>query len=306
MSIALIIPDRDLSNLQQRLQQAFPQTKVEIWPNISDVQQISFALVWKPPVGSLASLPNLKAIQCFGAGVDAIFIDTAVPSVPIARIVDDRLNQTMVNYLDAVVSHYKLRLDMFSQQQQQRLWQPKSPRKLANISILGLGELGSAAAKHFVSLGYKVSGWSRRAKNLSQVSCYHGDAELATAVAEADIVICLLPLTAQTENLLDEQAFTSFKTNSIFINVARGAIVDDQALLAALNSGKLQAACLDVFRQEPLATDHPFWQHPAIFITPHISAVTNIESAIEQTVINYQRQQQGLAMLNLIDRTQGY
>ncbi|WNO59976.1 glyoxylate/hydroxypyruvate reductase A [Rheinheimera sp. MMS21-TC3] len=306
MSIALIIPDRDLTDLQQRLQQALPQTKVEIWPNVTEVEQVSFALVWKPPVGSLSSLPNLNAIQCFGAGVDAIFLDKAVPSVPIARIIDDRLNQTMVNYLDAIVSHYRLRFDRFSQQQQQQVWKPKSPRKLANICILGLGELGTAAAKHFVSLGYKVSGWSRRAKNLSQISCYHGDAELAMAVAEADVVICLLPLTAQTENLLDAQAFAKFKNDSIFINVARGAIVDDQALIAALNSGKLQAACLDVFRQEPLPTDHPFWQHPAIFITPHISAVTNIESAIEQTVINYQRQQQGLAMLNLIDRTQGY
>jgi glyoxylate/hydroxypyruvate reductase len=306
MSIALIIPDRDLTDLQHRLQQALPQTQVEIWPDISQAENIEFALVWKPPVGSLASLPNLKAIQCFGAGVDAIFQDPALPTVPIARIVDDRLNHTMVSYLDSVVAHYRLRFDMFLQQQQQQVWKPKSPRKLTHICILGLGELGTAAAEHFIQLGYQVSGWSRRPKSLPQIACYSGNTELSQAVADADVVICLLPLTAQTENLLNAKVFASFKTNSIFINVARGAIVDDQALITALDSGQLQAACLDVFRQEPLPAEHPFWQHPAIFITPHISAVTNIEAAIEQTVVNYQLQKQGQQMQNLIDTNQGY
>lgn len=306
MSIALIIPDRDLTELQQRLQQKLPQTEVEIWPNISQAQNIQFALVWKPPLGSLSSLPNLKAIQCFGAGVDAILQDSSIPLVPIARIVDDRLSQTMVSYLDGVVAHYQLRFDTFLQQQQQQIWKPKSPRKLTHICILGLGELGTAAAKHFVALGYKVSGWSRRAKSLPQVASYSGDTELAAAVADADVVICLLPLTEQTDSLLNDEVFAAFKTNSILINVARGAIVDDKALIRALDSGKLQAACLDVFRQEPLPAEHPFWQHPAVFITPHISAVTNIEAAIEQTILNYQRQQQGLPMQNLIDIKQGY
>lgn len=306
MSIALIIPDRDLTDLQHRLQQALPDTEVEIWPQISQAKSIEFALVWKPPVGSLASLPNLQAIQCFGAGVDAIFHDPSTPAVPIARIVDDRLNQTMVSYLDGVVAHYRLRFDTFLQQQQQQVWKPKSPRKLATICILGLGELGTAAAKHFLQLGYQVSGWSRRRKDLPQVKCYSGDAELAAAVSEADVVICLLPLTKQTDSLLNEQVFAYFKSKSIFINVARGAIVDDQALINALDSGKLQAACLDVFRQEPLPAEHPFWRHPAIFITPHISAVTNLEAAIEQTVINYQRHKQGLPMQNVIDSALGY
>ncbi|MGI5309083.1 2-hydroxyacid dehydrogenase [Rheinheimera sp. WS51] len=306
MSIALIIPDRDLTQLEQRLQASLTDTKVEIWPNISQKDQVEFALVWKPPLGSLSSLTNLKAIQCFGAGVDAILLDPALPDVPIARIVDDKLNQTMVNYLQGVVAHYKLRLDQFSQQQQQGIWKPKSPRKLASICILGLGELGSAAAKHFVDLGYQVSGWSRTAKKLADVTCYSGEAELSQAVANADVVICLLPLTDKTENLLNAAVFAQFKTNSIFINVARGAIVDDKALIDALDSGKLQAACLDVFRQEPLANTDPFWQHPAILITPHISAVTNLNSAIEQTLLNYQRYKQGLPMLNVIDRKQGY
>ena len=191
MSIALIIPDRDISQLQQRLQASLTDTKVEIWPNISQKEHIEFALVWKPPLGSLSSLTNLKAIQCFGAGVDAILLDPALPDVPIARIVDDKLNQTMVNYLEGVVAHYKLRLDQFSQQQQQGIWKPKSPRKLASICILGLGELGSAAAKHFVGLGYQVSGWSRTEKKLADVACYSGEAELSQAVANADVVICL-------------------------------------------------------------------------------------------------------------------
>ena len=136
--------------------------------------------------------------------------------------------------------------------------------------------------------------------------CYSGQAELALAVAEADVVICLLPLTAETEDLLDETFFNQVKANTIFINVARGAIVDDTALVTALDSGQLQAACLDVFRQEPLPAGHPFWLHSAILITPHVSAVTNVSTVVQQIAENYRRSQRGEALLNPVDLKRGY
>ena len=306
MSLALIIPDRKLDDLQQRLTQALPDSRIEIWPDISDASAVGFAVVWKQPPGSLAALPNLKAIQCFGAGVDAILSDSTLPALPIARIVDPTLTQTMVRYLDSVVNHYRLRLDLFIAQQQQQLWQAKSPRRFQHICLLGLGELGSAAASHFAAMGYQVSGWSRTAKQLEGIQCFSAEAELTAAVAQADIVICLLPLTPATESLLDAEFFSQLKAGAIFINVARGAIVDDEALLAALNSGQLQAACLDVFRQEPLPAQHPFWQHPAILITPHVSAVTNVSTVVAQIADNYRRSQRGELMANLVDINKGY
>lgn len=306
MSLALVIPDRKLEDLQQRLVQALPDTRIEIWPDMADVAAVEFVVVWKQPPGSLATLPNLKAIQCFGAGVDAILADTTLPALPIARIVDPTLSQTMVRYLDGVVSHYRLRLDVFNRQQQQTLWQPKSPRPIAHICLLGLGELGSAAARHFVQQGYQVSGWARTAKQLAGIQCYNGAQGLASALAQADVVICLLPLTPATESLLGSEFFHQLKAGTIFINVARGAIVDDEALLAALNNGQLQAACLDVFRQEPLPAQHPFWHHPNILITPHVSAVTNVSTVVAQIAENYRRSQRGEALLNKVDISKGY
>lgn len=306
MSLALIIPDRKLDDLQQRLTQALPGTRIDIWPDISSVDEVEFAVVWKQPSGSLAQLPNLKAIQCFGAGVDAILADPTLPALPIARIVDSSLTDTMVRYLDGVLNHYRLRLDQFSSQQRQQLWKPKSPRQLSSICVLGLGELGGAAALHFSAAGYHVSGWGRTAKKMTGVQCYSGQAELAQAVADADVVICLLPLTAETDSLLDKMFFEQVKTGTIFINVARGAIVDDAALIAALDNGKVQAACLDVFRQEPLPAEHPFWLHPAILITPHVSAVTNVNTVVQQIAENYRRSQRGEMLLNPVDLSRGY
>ena len=306
MSLALIIPDRKLDDLQQRLQVALPDTQIEIWPDLASVQDVSFSVVWKQPHGSLASLPNLKAIQCFGAGVDAILSDPTLPDLPIARIVDSHLTQSMLQYLDGIVSYYLLRLDLFCHQQQQQIWKPKSPRRIENITVLGLGELGRAAAQYFAQKGYQVCGWARTQKQLPDVSCYHGEAGLKAATAKADIIICLLPLTASTENMLNHAFFSALKAGAILVNVARGAMVDDAALLGALASGQLQAACLDVFRQEPLPPEHPFWTQPNILITPHISAVTNVDTAVAQIVENYQRSQRGDALLNLVDVTRGY
>jgi glyoxylate/hydroxypyruvate reductase len=306
MSLALIIPDRKLDDLQQRLAQALPDTAIEIWPKISEPDNVTFAVVWKQPQGSLGSLPNLTAIQCFGAGVDAILADPTLPALPIARIVDATLTHTMVGYLEAVVNHYRLRLDQFSRQQLQQVWKAKSPRQIKHICVLGLGELGAAAARHFATSGYSVSGWARTAKQLENIDCQHGASGLVRATSGADIVICLLPLTGETENMLSERFFSQLKRGAIFINVARGAIVDDAALLQALNSDQLQGACLDVFRQEPLPPEHPFWQHPAILITPHVSAVTNVSTVVEQIAENYRRCQRGEPLLNPVDVRRGY
>ncbi|WP_430457286.1 2-hydroxyacid dehydrogenase [Rheinheimera sp.] len=307
MSIALIIPDRKLDTVVAALQQQLPDVTIEVWPEISQPAAVEFAVVWKQPAGSVSSLPNLQALQSFGAGVDSILSDTTLPaSLPLARIVDPHLTASMLDYLDTVVNYYRLRFDEFGNNQQQQVWKPRSPRKIRHLTVLGLGELGSAAARHFAGLGYSVRGWSGSLRQIDGVQCFAGDDQFADAVAEADLLICLLPLTPATENLLNEVRLAQLKTGAILVNVARGAIVDDEALLAALQTGQLAAACLDVFRIEPLPAQHRFWTTPGILLTPHISAVTNADTAVAQIAENYRRVQAGLPLLNQVDRTRGY
>lgn len=306
MTLALIIPDRKLEDLKQRLSLALPGVAIEIWPDISDPQAVTFAVVWKQPPGVLAALPNVKALQSFGAGVDGILADPSLPDLPLARIVDPDLTQAMLTYLAGIEAYYRLRLDQFQQQQAKQQWRARSPRQLKTVTVLGLGELGAATASYFYDRGYQVSGWSRTLKSLSGIQCFAGEEGLARALQDADIVICLLPLTAATTNLLNAERFALMKPGAIFINVARGAIVDDEALLAALDSGHLAAACLDVFREEPLPAGHPFWSHPAIFVTPHSSAVTKVATVVSQISENYWRAQKGQKLINQIDREQGY
>jgi len=306
MSIALVIPDRKLDQLQQKLQQQLPGVAIEIWPEVKEPTAVTMAVLWRHPPGCLDAMTQLKALQSFGAGVDNILIDKSLPNLPLARIVDPMLTQSMLQYLQGVVQHYQLRLDEFSLQQHQRVWKARSPRKIQHICVLGLGELGQAAARHFAGLGFAVSGWSASQKNLAEVQCFAGEAEFGQAVSNADLVICLLPLTAHTENLLNQQRLAQLKMGAILVNVARGAIVDDLALLQNLDSGHISAACLDVFRVEPLPPEHPFWQHPAILLTPHISAVTNADTAVTQIAENYRRSLAGLPLLNLVCQQRGY
>jgi glyoxylate/hydroxypyruvate reductase A len=307
MSIALIIPDRKLDTVVAALQQQLPDVAIEVWPHISEPETVEFAVVWKQPAGAVASLPNLQALQSFGAGVDSILSDTTLPaSLPLARIIDPHLTASMLDYLDTVVNYYRLRFDEFGNNQLQQVWKPRSPRKIRHLTVLGLGELGSVAARHFAGLGYSVRGWSGSLRQIDGVQCFAGDDQFADAVAEADLLICLLPLTPATENLLNEVRLAQLKTGAILVNVARGAIVDDEALLAALQTGQLAAACLDVFRIEPLPAQHRFWTTPGILLTPHISAVTNADTAVAQIAENYRRVQAGLPLLNPVDRTRGY
>lgn len=306
MSILLVIPDRKLTHLVSEMQKQLPDVTIDIWPDVTDADAVTFAVVWRQPTGSLSPFKNLRALQSFGAGVDNILVDSQLPKLPLARIVDPDLTASMIQYIDTALSFYRFRFDEYINAQQVQRWHPRSRRLLQTVTILGLGELGASVAQHLTQDGWQVSGWSNSAKSIPGVSCYTGLAELPKALAEADVLICLLPLTDATNNLLNAETLAFCRAGVIFINVARGAIVDDDALLAALASGQVSAACLDVFRQEPLPADHPYWQQPQVLVTPHISAVTNAQTAVTQIVTNYQRSIAGLPMFNLIDLQRGY
>lgn len=287
-----------------------PELDFRVWPDeMGDPSEIDAALVWKPPTGLLASLPNLKLIQSLGMGVDHIFADTELPAhVPVARIVDDDLIDRMSEYAVHAVLHYHRNADYYDAKQQSGEWAqiPAPHASERSIGILGIGAIGQDVARKLSVFGFRLNGWSRSRKSVAGVSGYHGADGLGPFLAASEFVVCLLPLTPETENILDARAFAAMPQGGGVINIARGGHVVDADLIAALDSGHLAFAKLDVFRQEPLSADHPFWRHPKIRITPHNAGITNPASAAAQIVENYRRAVGGQEILNVVDPARGY
>jgi glyoxylate/hydroxypyruvate reductase A len=309
MSLAIICPGRDMRQWVQALQASEPQLKVENWPEIGDPGSVEFALVWKHPAGILAGFPNLRCISLLGAGVDALLEDRELPSdVPLVRIVDEGLKQSMAEYVCLGALDYFRQFEQYRQQQAGRIWQAQPLRHISamRVGILGLGELGSHVAGRLAAIGFAVQGWSRSRKYSAGIPSYCGDEELAAFLAPCDILVCLLPLTPATSGILDAGLFRQLPAGAYVINVARGEHLVEPDLLAAIDSGRLSGALFDVFRQEPLPQDHPFWSHPRIRITPHIASITNPDSAVLQVLENYHRALSGRPLLNRVDPQRGY
>lgn len=306
MAILVNIPNRNIQKLTERLVLALGQQDVFVWPNVPSPEDVDFALVWKHESGTLKNLPSLKGISSFGAGVDAIFADKELPSVPVARIVDEQLSNSMAIYVTTLINSHKLRLSEYSQQQALALWKPRSNRKGNKVGILGLGELGQQTAKMLVSCGFDVTGWSQSIKQLPGVKSVTGLAEFDNLVSTSDYLVCLLPLTPQTKGVLNRSVFTKMKNTAVLINVARGGHVVEDDLISALYDKEIAHAYLDVFDIEPLPEQHPYWRTPNLTITPHISAVTNLDTALEQILVNYKNVKSGKPMINLADRQKGY
>lgn len=293
-----------------RVTELMPDLDFRIWPaETGDVAEIDVALVWKPEPGLLKSLPNVKLIASLGMGVDHIFVDPDLPAnVPIARIVDPDLIQRMSEYVLTAVLRYHRAIDHYARLQQEGVWRQERARATGSrqIGIMGLGEIGRDTAQKLVALGFPVAGWSRTAKDVPGVTSLHGADGMAPFLDWSEYLVCLLPLTRDTENILDARAFAALPKDAVVINGARGGHVVDADLIAALDSGHLSAAMLDVFREEPLPTDHPFWAHPKIHITPHIAGITNPDTAAAQIVENVRRVRAGKPILNEVDPVKGY
>jgi len=274
-----------------------------------DAASVDIAIVANPPAGALAGLPNLKLIQSLWAGVDKLLRDASVPvDVPLARMVDPAMNAAMAETaLWAVLS---LQRGFFAYAQQQRVaqWQAHPQRRAdeTRVTVLGLGQMGRAVAQRLASNGYRVSGWSTRETQIDGIDARCGDAQLPRVLADAQIAINLLPLTPATTGLFDAGTFARMRRGASFVNLARGAHVVDADLLAALASGQLQHAVLDVFATEPLPASHPFWSHPQVTLLPHVAAQTDPRSAAQVAAFNVRALREGQALADLVDRRRGY
>ena len=263
------------------------------------------ALAWKPPPGYFAGFRDLRLVVNLGAGVDALMARDDLPPLPICRLNDPGMVQLMCSYVTYAVTHYARDFHLF---QRKREWRYIHPRALAThrVSVLGLGELGGAAAAALASMGYTVSGWARTPKSIADVRCLHGEAGFAAALAEADTLVLLLPLTPQTRGLIGAAELARLPRGANLINVARGALLDEVALLAALRAGHVAEATLDVFQTSPLPAAHPFWAMENVRITPHLASITIPEAAAADVAESIRRVLRGEAPLHQVDPARGY
>jgi glyoxylate/hydroxypyruvate reductase A len=247
-----------------------------------------------------------KAVLNLWAGVENVVGNTTLTQ-PLARMVDHGLTQGMVEWVTGHALRHHLGMDRHIHGLN-GVWDKHVPPLAQDraITVLGLGALGSACARALSGLGFDVTGWSRSPRDVDGVRCLHGDAGLAQALSTGQIVVLLLPLTAATENLLNADRLAQMPRGAVILNPGRGALIDDTALLAALDSGQIGHATLDVFRVEPLPADHPFWSHPAATVTPHIASETRPASASRVIAENVRRGEAGEPFLHLVDRKLGY
>lgn len=247
-----------------------------------------------------------KAVLNLWAGVEDV-VGNQTLSQPLARMVDYGLTQGMVEWVTGHTLRHHLGMDqhILGQDGEWRSFVPPLAED-RRVTILGLGTLGLACAKALIGLGFPVTGWSRTAKDIEGITCLHGPDGLREAVSTADVLILLLPNTAATENTVDSKALADMPEGAFIINPGRGPLIDDDALLKALDSGHIAHATLDVFRIEPLPADHPYWSHPRVTVTPHIASETRPSSASRVIAENIRRGQSGEPFLHLVDRGAGY
>lgn len=309
MTMLVITEEMKPSSYIKHIRKLAPEIEVRIWPETGNIDDIRMVLVWKHPRGVLNRFPNLECIASLGVGVDHILNDNNLPAdIPITRIVDPSMAQSMSEYITlAVLSHCR-HFDSYRQDQTHKTWKPRIPllADKIRIGIMGMGQLGSHAAGQLGRFGFAIAGWSRTAKNIDQVDSYVGEDGLLPFLSRTDILICTLPLTASTEGILNRDIFYHLPEGAYLINVARGQHLVEKDLLTALGDGRLSGACLDVFREEPLPESHPFWTHPKITVTPHISSLTYPAAVAPQLVENYRRLESGRPLENVVDPERGY
>jgi glyoxylate/hydroxypyruvate reductase A len=285
-----------------------PKLDFVTWPDWGDPDKVDFIIVGGRLPGDLSIFRNAKAIQSTWAGVNHLLRGKFPPGVPIARMVDQGLSANMVEYmvywaLDALRQGRELRA---AQRGVKWLDLPLQWARNFPIGILGLGTLGAATAEKLVDLGFPVRGWSRSMKSLPDVETFYGAGQLGAFLAPVKLLMCLLPLTAETEGILDAKLFAHLSDGAALVNGARGGHLNESDLIAALDSGKLAYAVLDVFREEPLPPDHLFWRRKDIVITPHVASITRAGTGAGDILENYRRALAGKPLLNPVDPARGY
>jgi glyoxylate/hydroxypyruvate reductase len=309
MAIAII---SDIKNLQpwiDALKKEDPSVKVTSMEEIRDKQEIKFALAWNYPHGLFREYPSIRTISSMGAGVDHLVNDPLLPvNVRIVRLIDPVLSQDMYEFTLALVMNRLRQITYYQNNQKQGIWKKRRYLRVSDvrIGIMGTGVIGNYIASKLHLSGFNISGWGRTPGREASYPKYSGNGQLKEFLSLTDILVCLLPLTPSTEGIINKENLMLMPERSWVINLGRGGHVVDADLIELLDSGHLEGASLDVYREEPLIREHPFWNHPKILMTPHIASIPEPESVAPQIISNYHRTLENRPLLNLVNRENGY
>jgi glyoxylate/hydroxypyruvate reductase len=304
-NIAFCCPTIDAKPWADALTRELPGAQIQIWPDTSNTAD--YAITWSPTQAFFDAQPQLKAVFALGAGMDALLRLELPASLPLVRIEDGGMAAQMQNYVTHALLRHLGRFEQYAQEIRAGHWHQYDSQDPSSypVGVLGLGELGSKIAERVRDLGFPVAGWSRTPKALEGIQCFSGDA-LQEFLSRSRVLICALPLTAQTQDILNEQHLSLLHPGAFLINVARGAHLVETDLLKLLASGHIAGACLDVLRTEPAPADHPFRNHPRITLTPHIAALTLLEPSVAQISQKIRALQKGQAISGVVKRERGY
>jgi len=304
----LLHPPRDeAGDWHAALVAALPDATVALWPDVPGSPD--YALVWKPPPELFTRARPLRAIFNLGAGVDALLAVSTLPDdVPVIRLEDAGMAVQMAEYVTLAVLRAYREADAYAAQQREGRWQPRArlAKSAFGVGFLGFGVLGQAVAGALAPFGFPVRAWSSGRKAFPGVESFAGCAEMRSFLAGSRVLVCLLPSTADTASLLDRAALLALPSGAHLVNVSRGGIIVDDDLLTLLDCGHLASATLDVFREEPLPSGHPFWHHPRVTLTPHASAVTQVKDSVAQIAAKIRALEQGEPVTGVVDRARGY
>ena len=288
------------------LRQHLPEAHVDAWA--PGAQPADYAVVWAPPQDFLDAQPRLKGIFNIGAGVDALMQLRLPAGVPVVRLDDAGMSVQMAEYVCHAVIRYFRELDLYAEEATQASWAFRRPRVRADfrVGVMGLGVLGQRVARALRGFEFPVQGWSRTPRQVEGITCHAGADGMGAFLAGSQVLVNLLPLTPDTENILNRDTLAQLRPGAYVINVARGAHLVEADLLALLDSGHLAGATLDVFRTEPLPADHPFWRHRRITVTPHTSARTLRDESIVQIAGKIRALERGEPITGVVDPSRGY
>lgn len=309
MSLLLIAKNRDFTSLKEAIQELDPNVDVEVWPRVDKKERVNFAVCWNHPEKVLGNYPNLRAVSSLGAGVNHLLDDESLSNdIPVSRLITDSLQSQMGDYVLNAITNYRLHTYRYFDQKRTGEWKPHGniSKTSTPIGIMGLGEMGLHVATLLSQHGYKVNGWSRSKKELDGVSTFAGNNALDAFLNETKVLVNLLPLTEETDGILDLDLFKKLNKPGYLINVGRGSHLVEEDLIYAFDMDYLEGACLDVFEEEPLPKHHTFWNRPQIMVTPHVAAITPAEEAAKVIVENYKRAMSGMKLMFEVDREKGY
>ncbi len=308
MSIVLI-HQRNTKRWLNALRQELPNVTVSLYSEVENPAEVDFVVCFRITSEQITPFPNVKIVHCLGAGINYILeANVLTEKMTLARVVDENLSQDMFEFaLSGILSQMK-NLPQYAEQQRQQHWKSYDYKSIHNttVGILGLGKIGGFVAEQFAKLGFRVKGWSNSPKNLAGVESFVGKSGWAECLSGVDYLVNILPLTADTQQILNYKKLKHLPKGAFLINIGRGAHAHQTDILQLLDESHLSGVLLDVFHEEPLPKEHPFWEHPNVQITPHVAGVTVPEFAAEQIAANYIRFRNGETLENVIEVEKGY